>query len=177
MWIWNWWSKTIFPMSWVSFSFILLDKEVLTFFLSLHNLKSFQLSVAFHIETGHLFCSTKQMTAFYIKRNTGLKWIKSISWKMHASISTETLDETSAKLDWVQQNRRGEVRYLETIRNDKTSLIICNWCSVQLLLGQNTNIWFLSDVPKCLVAILINLYFWWSQERAVLQTWWMEQKC
>ena len=140
MWIWNWWSKTIFPMSGVSFSFILLDKEVLTFFLSLHNLKSFQLSVAFHIETGHLFCSTKQMTAFYIKRNTGLKWIKSISWKMHASISTETLDETSAKLDWVQQNRRGEVRYLETIRNDKTGLIICNWCSVQLLLGQNTNI-------------------------------------
>ena len=62
---------------------------------------------------------------------------------MYASISTETLDETSAKLDWVQQNRRGEVRYLETIRNDETSLIICNWCSVQLLLGQNANIYLI----------------------------------
>ena len=27
----------------------------------------------FHIETSHLFCATKQMTGFYMKRNTGLK--------------------------------------------------------------------------------------------------------
>ena len=30
-------------------------------------------NVAFDIETSHLFCRAKQMTGFYIKRNTGLK--------------------------------------------------------------------------------------------------------
>ena len=33
-------------------------------------LNTFQLSVVFNVETGHLFCSTKQMAGFYIKRNT-----------------------------------------------------------------------------------------------------------
>ena len=36
----------------------------------------FQLSVAFHIETSHLFCFAKQITGFYMKRNTALKWVK-----------------------------------------------------------------------------------------------------
>ena len=36
----------------------------------------FQPSVAFHIETSHLFSSAKQMTGFYMKRNTGQKWAK-----------------------------------------------------------------------------------------------------
>ena len=31
-------------------------------------------SIAFHIETRNLFYSAKQMTAFYMKRYTGLKW-------------------------------------------------------------------------------------------------------
>ena len=31
-------------------------------------------SVAFHIETSHLICRANQMTGFYIKCNTGLKW-------------------------------------------------------------------------------------------------------
>ena len=35
----------------------------------------FQPSVAFHIETSHLFCRAKEMTGYYIKRNTGLKWV------------------------------------------------------------------------------------------------------
>ena len=35
----------------------------------------FQPSVAFHIETSHFFCSAKQMTGFYMKRNTGLKQV------------------------------------------------------------------------------------------------------
>ena len=35
----------------------------------------FQPSVAFHIETSHLFYSEKQMTGFYIKLNTGLTWV------------------------------------------------------------------------------------------------------
>ena len=35
----------------------------------------FQPSVAFHIETIHLICSASKMTGFYLKLNTGLKWI------------------------------------------------------------------------------------------------------
>ena len=38
--------------------------------------KLFQASVAFHIEISHLFCSANQMIGFYIKRITGLKWLK-----------------------------------------------------------------------------------------------------
>ena len=33
-------------------------------------------SVVFHIEISRLFCLAKQMTGFYMKRNTGLKWVK-----------------------------------------------------------------------------------------------------
>ena len=33
-------------------------------------------SVALHEETSHLFCRAKRMTGFYIKRKTGLKWVK-----------------------------------------------------------------------------------------------------
>ena len=39
----------------------------------------FQPSVAFHIETSHLFCSAKQMTGFYMKHNTGLKWANRVN--------------------------------------------------------------------------------------------------
>ena len=35
----------------------------------------FQPSVAFHIETSHLFCKAKQVTGFYMKHNTGMKWV------------------------------------------------------------------------------------------------------
>ena len=35
----------------------------------------FQPCVAFHIEPSHLFCTAKQVTCFYMKRNTGLKWV------------------------------------------------------------------------------------------------------
>ena len=35
----------------------------------------FQSSVAFHVETSDLFCSAKEMIDFYMKRNTGLKWV------------------------------------------------------------------------------------------------------
>ena len=40
--------------------------------------KPVQPIIAFHRETNHLFCSSKQMAGFYIKRNTGLKWLNSI---------------------------------------------------------------------------------------------------
>ena len=35
---------------------------------------SFQPSVAFHIESSHLLCSTKQMTGFYMERYETLGW-------------------------------------------------------------------------------------------------------
>ena len=38
----------------------------------------FEPSVAFHIETNRLFCSSKQTTGFYMICNTGLKWVKGL---------------------------------------------------------------------------------------------------
>ena len=35
----------------------------------------YQPSIAFHIETSHLICRTNQMTGFYMKCKTGLKWV------------------------------------------------------------------------------------------------------
>ena len=37
--------------------------------------KTLQASVAFHIEPSHLICTANQMTGFYMKYDTGLKWI------------------------------------------------------------------------------------------------------
>ena len=37
-----------------------------------------QPSVAFHIETSHLFCSAKQKTGFYMKCNIVLNWVKKV---------------------------------------------------------------------------------------------------
>ena len=51
--------------------FVVLDNVSLTFRFTAN---PFQPSVAFHIETSHFFCRAKQMTSFYVKRNTGLKW-------------------------------------------------------------------------------------------------------
>ena len=50
----------------------------LTSFLINYNLNIFQPSVAFHIETSHLFCSANQKTDFYMKLNTGLKWVEGL---------------------------------------------------------------------------------------------------
>ena len=36
-------------------------------------------SVAFHVETSHLICTSNQMTGFYMKCNTRLKWIKRLN--------------------------------------------------------------------------------------------------
>ena len=38
----------------------------------------FQPSVTFHVETSSLICSANQMTGFYMKCNTGLKWFNEI---------------------------------------------------------------------------------------------------
>ena len=36
----------------------------------------FQAGVAFHMETSHSICSVNQITSFYLKCSTGLKWVK-----------------------------------------------------------------------------------------------------
>ena len=41
-------------------------------------LNPFHPSVAFHIETSHLICTTNQMTDFYMKFKAGLKWVNLI---------------------------------------------------------------------------------------------------
>ena len=40
------------------------------------SINPFQPSVALHKETSHLFCRPKQVIRFYMKRNTGVKWVK-----------------------------------------------------------------------------------------------------
>ena len=49
-------------------------------------LNPFQPSVTFHIETNHSFSSTKQTAGFYMKRNTGLKWV---NWPFIIKISRD----------------------------------------------------------------------------------------
>ena len=39
------------------------------------SLNLFQPSVAFHIETSHLICNANQMSGFYMKSFTALKWV------------------------------------------------------------------------------------------------------
>ena len=46
-------------------------------------LNLFQLGVVFPIETSHLICSTNQMTGFYTKCNTGLKWVTGADFRMN----------------------------------------------------------------------------------------------
>ena len=41
-----------------------------------HKINPFQPSVAFHVETSHLFSSAKQMPGFHMERSTGQKWFK-----------------------------------------------------------------------------------------------------
>ena len=40
------------------------------------SVNSYRSSVAFHIKSSHLICTGNQMTGFYMKGNTGLKWIQ-----------------------------------------------------------------------------------------------------
>ena len=42
------------------------------------NINPFQPSLAFHVETKTSDWFAKQMTGFYMKCNTGLKWIKNV---------------------------------------------------------------------------------------------------
>ena len=42
----------------------------------------FQPNVVFHIETGHLIYIANQMTSFYMKCNTGLKWVNAFQYSL-----------------------------------------------------------------------------------------------
>ena len=44
-------------------------------FVVMNVVNPFHSSVAFHVEASHLFCRAKQVIGFYMKRNTGLKWV------------------------------------------------------------------------------------------------------
>ena len=43
----------------------------------------FHFSIAFHIETSHLICKANQMTGFYMKYKTGLKWVYEMEMEDH----------------------------------------------------------------------------------------------
>ena len=63
----------------IEFDYIKVDIRVRCYRLSDERgdqINPFQPSVAFHIETSHLICIASKMTGFYIKCNTGLKWVK-----------------------------------------------------------------------------------------------------
>ena len=77
-------SLTIYIMQLSSFSLFKMFYDIPTTFLikcSKHDpRKCFnpsQPSVAFHIETSHLIYTTDQMTGFFMKSNSGLKWVNS----------------------------------------------------------------------------------------------------
>ena len=62
----------------------------------------FQPIVAFHIETSHLFCSARQMASFYMKRNTGLKWVNNSVFP--TSNKTKTVDLILFKFYFASKN-------------------------------------------------------------------------
>ena len=62
-------------VNWVKIPFDF--KNVIAMFVYLPTvIIPFQPSVAFHRETSQLFCCWKEMAGFYMKCNTGLKWVK-----------------------------------------------------------------------------------------------------
>ena len=72
----------------------------------------FHPNVAFHVETSHLFCSAKQMTGFYMERNTGLKWVNIQAFtqnQVFRYVSKKTVLEISEN---TQGNILGEVYFL-----------------------------------------------------------------
>ena len=52
-------------------------------------INTFQLSVAFHIATSHLICYANQMTGFYMKCNTRLKWVDFKAFQYFTIITVE----------------------------------------------------------------------------------------
>ena len=54
------------------------DEDILSIIFQ-NEFNLFQFSVEFHTKSSHLFCRANQITGFYIKRNTGLKWVNIIA--------------------------------------------------------------------------------------------------
>ena len=54
-------------------AFIVNVEFIFQYNIQLINL--FQSTVTFYIETSHLICIANQMTGFYMKCNTGMKWV------------------------------------------------------------------------------------------------------
>ena len=63
---------------------ILLQNEKSWALFRLFN--QFQLSVEFHTETCNLICNINRMTRFYMKCNTGVKWVESRPWQTKFSV-------------------------------------------------------------------------------------------
>ena len=78
----NFWKKSSTIDVWQGPKYTSDDEKIL--FAIKVNL--FQPSVAFHIETSHLFYRAKQMTWSYMKRNTGMKWIY-VKWTIRFSFA------------------------------------------------------------------------------------------
>ena len=64
--------------------------------LKVDHINLFQPSVAFYIETSHLFFFVKQITGFYIECNTGLKCVN----KLHAlvTVNPENINENNHRI-------------------------------------------------------------------------------
>ena len=41
-----------------------------------YHINSFEPSIVFYVEPSYLLCWAKKVTGFYVKHNTGLKWVK-----------------------------------------------------------------------------------------------------
>ena len=63
-----------------------------------------QSSVAFHIETSHLICIANQMTVFYIKCSTRLKWF---NYAFSLSFLYRKL-RRNHKIRWEKLNRQSD---------------------------------------------------------------------
>ena len=76
-WVWSGsnYLRSLFPAIQRFLLFCTMSRRILENIV----VNAFQPSVMFHTETSHLFCSLKQMTGFYMKCNTGLKWVNG-SW-------------------------------------------------------------------------------------------------
>ena len=83
----------------------------------------FQPSVAFHIEISHLLCKAKQMTGFYMERNTGLKSLRAFKrYDLNGAISWFNYKEMAAAITKQQQ-----IILINTLQNLwSSSLVIQN---------------------------------------------------
>ena len=126
--------------------------RVFDLFLSccLKGFNPFQPSVAFHIETSHLICSANQMTGFYMKFRTKLKWINPICitlcfkcFQYSAGIVAEYWEPLKGK-HWPEISQLICSQCTlplppENIRNRKVFLMFSGWYTERLCWEISTN--------------------------------------